>query len=114
MFLKTIGDGLKSLAQGIESIAEQINSPIKAKSARKPKSSPKQEPVSKAKAEPSKKAPIASDTISGIIRRLRKGVDMATLKKKTGFNDRKVANIVYRLKKQGKIKTAARGIYVKV
>jgi len=35
------------------------------------------------------------------------------LKKKTGFEGRKIKDIIYRLKKQGKIKSLGKGIYVK-
>ena len=40
------------------------------------------------------------------------GVDTAELKKKTGFNDKKIHNIVYKLKKQKRIKSLRKGIYV--
>jgi len=45
---------------------------------------------------------------------LKKGVDTATLIKKTGFDVKKVRNIISRTSKQGKIKRADRGIYVGV
>jgi hypothetical protein len=32
---------------------------------------------------------------------------------KTGFDQKKTYNIVYKLKKQGKIKSAGKGVYVK-
>jgi hypothetical protein len=34
--------------------------------------------------------------------------------KKTGYDRKKVANMVYRLGKQGKIKSIKKGVYVKV
>ena len=43
---------------------------------------------------------------------IKKGVDVTTLKEKTGFDDKKVRNIVFRASKQGKIKKTGRGIYV--
>lgn len=55
----------------------------------------------------------AIDTVFAIIKKSRKGVDTATLKKKTGFNDKKVWNNVNTLKRKGKIKSAGRGVYVK-
>ncbi len=119
LVLKMIGDGLKALIKGIESAAEQIDALTKIKDTRKPEAAPKEKPAPKAKAKPAeravaKKAPTASDTVYGIIKRSRNGVNMAALKKKTGFNNKKIANIVYKLKKQGKIKSAAKGVYVKV
>jgi integration host factor subunit alpha len=45
--------------------------------------------------------------------RSKKGVDTATLKKKSGFDDRKIWNVINSLKSQGKIKSGGRGFYVK-
>jgi hypothetical protein len=55
----------------------------------------------------------AIDVVLGIIRRSRKGVDAATLRSKTGFAGRKIFDIVHKLKKQGKIKSMGKGVYVK-
>lgn len=55
----------------------------------------------------------AIDTVLSIINRSKKGVDVAGLKKKTGYKDRKIYDIVKALKIKGKIKTAGIGIYVK-
>ena len=61
-----------------------------------------------------KKAPqiTATEQILKIVRRSRKGVDVSTLKTKTGFEDKKVRNIIFRASKEGKIKKVGRGIYV--
>ena len=66
------------------------------------------------KAAPRKKAAKATATeqILKIIKRSRKGVDVPTLKTKTGFEDKKVRNIIFRASKEGKIKKVGRGIYV--
>jgi len=55
----------------------------------------------------------AADTVLGIIKRSKKGVDTAALMEKTGYNQKKIANIVFKLKKQGKIKSDSKGVYVK-
>ena len=80
----------------------------------------------KAKAEPAKKAPAkkaprkrataqtATDQVVNIIKKSKKGIDIPTLIKKTGFEDKKIRNILFRAAKQGKIKKADRGIYVGV
>lgn len=54
----------------------------------------------------------ATDRILRIIKRSRKGVDVPSLKVKTGFDDKKVRNIVFRAAKEGKIKKVGRGIYM--
>ena len=69
---------------------------------------------------PAKKAPApkkgvqvtATDQILKIIKRSKKGVDVSTLKKKTGFDDKKVRNIVFRAAKEGRILKSGRGVYV--
>ena len=78
-----------------------------------------------AKKAPAKKAPAkktvakkkatqvtATDKILQIVKRSKKGVDVPTLKKKTGFDDKKVRNIVFRASKEGRIKKSGRGVYV--
>ena len=74
-------------------------------------------PAKKAPNAPAKKKAVkitATDQVLKIINRLKKGVDTATLMKKTGFDEKKVANILYRSFKAGKIKRADKGIYVGV
>ena len=56
----------------------------------------------------------ATDQVLNIINRLKKGADTATLMKKTGFDQKKVPNIIQRTLKLGKIQRAERGIYVGV
>jgi predicted Rossmann fold nucleotide-binding protein DprA/Smf involved in DNA uptake len=119
VFLKTVVDGMKVMAQGIEVLAEKLETIAKsrmdenakmeaeAKAARKAPAKPKK-PV------PKKKPATAAETVLGIINRSKKGVDTATLMKKTGFEPKKIHNIVYKLKKQGKIKSVGKGIYLKV
>ncbi|RLC22101.1 MAG: hypothetical protein DRI57_00655 [Deltaproteobacteria bacterium] len=53
-----------------------------------------------------------SETVLGIIKKHKKGIDVSQLKAKTGFNDKKIRNIVHRASKQGKIKRIGRGLYV--
>jgi hypothetical protein len=54
----------------------------------------------------------ATDQVLDVINRSKKGVNTATLMKKTGFDRQKVRNILQRTYKQGKIKRAGRGIYI--
>ena len=72
----------------------------------------KKTPVKRAEAKKTTAQTTATDKILGIIKRFKKGVDVPTLKKKTGFDDKKVRNIVFRAGKEGKIKKTGRGIYV--
>jgi predicted Rossmann fold nucleotide-binding protein DprA/Smf involved in DNA uptake len=54
----------------------------------------------------------AIDSVFGFIKRYKKGVNTATLMKKTGFSEKQIQNNVYKLKKQGKIKSVGRGLYL--
>ena len=66
------------------------------------------------KASVKKKAKGLTDTdkVINIIKRSKKGSAVATLKRKTGFNDKKISNIVFRAFKAGKIKRADKGVYI--
>ena len=54
----------------------------------------------------------AADTVFAIINRYKKGVSNAALMEKTGYNQKKISNLVYKLGKQGKIKSVSKGVYV--
>jgi len=53
----------------------------------------------------------ATEKVLSILRRSRKGVDVPGLKVKSGFEDKKIRNIIFRLSKQGTIKRIGRGLY---
>ena len=72
----------------------------------------KKAPAKKLAAKKATPQATATEQILGIVKRFKKGVDVPTLKKKTGFDDKKVRNIVFRASKEGKIKKSGRGIYV--
>ena len=69
---------------------------------------------------PPKKAPAkkktakltATDQVLKILKGRKKGVDAATLMKKTGFDNKKIQNILHRTYKMGKIKRVGQGVYV--
>ena len=54
----------------------------------------------------------ATDQVLNIINRSKNGVNASTIKKKTGFDDKKIRNILFRTFKQGKTQRADKGIYV--
>ena len=55
----------------------------------------------------------AVDTAFGFIKRYKKGISTAALIEKTGFDQKKVYNIIYKLNSLGKIKSVGKGVYVK-
>jgi hypothetical protein len=126
--LKAVAEGLRTIAQGMGKIAEKLEESVpkkqpKAKPARKTKAkpAPKVKAVAKPKKAPAKKAPAkktvkkatAADTVLAVINRSKEGVDSATLAEKTGFDKKKLANVTFKLRKQGKIKSVSRGVYTK-
>jgi predicted Rossmann fold nucleotide-binding protein DprA/Smf involved in DNA uptake len=106
--LKDVTKDLKRLTQKTEKMIERLKKLEKAQAAKKPKAKPIKRPIAK---KPTRGS--ASDPVLAIIKRSRKGVDRDTLAKKTGFKDNNIRTILYRLSKQGKIKTEGKGLYVK-
>ena len=66
------------------------------------------------KTKPTTKIRPPYDTVVGIIRRSRKGVTLAQIKLKTGFDDQQIRKFIAKAKRQGKIRSRSRGVYVKV
>lgn len=62
---------------------------------------------------PSRKVKPPFDTVVGIVRRSRKGLTVAQIKEKTGFDDKQIRNFIIKAKRQGRIKSRTRGVYVK-
>ncbi|MFZ5573253.1 MAG: hypothetical protein ACOZF0_22860 [Thermodesulfobacteriota bacterium] len=56
----------------------------------------------------------AADIALEVIKTSKKGADFAEIQTKTGFPDKKLRNIIFRLNRLGKIKRKSRGIYVVV
>ena len=113
--IKTVVEGLRSIAKGVEKIAEKLEMSVpkkQPKAKRKPARKTKAKVIARPKKAPAKKT-TAVDTVLAIINRSKKGVDSATLSAKTGFDKKKIANIVFKLRKSGKIKSVGRGVYMK-
>jgi len=128
MDLKAVNKELKALAKKTESLLKAVDKLEKSKASKKPKAKPakakavKKAPAKKTaakktavkKASPKKAKPAtAVDTVFTIIKRFKKGVGTAVLMKKTGYNQKKISNLVFKLRKQGKIKSVGKGVYVK-
>jgi len=128
--LKALSKSLKSLTREVEKIRKQIEKTDKPKTAKaKPaKKAPARKIAAKkavAKKASTKKVaakktaakkPIqktAYTTMIGIVNRSKKGVNVATLMKKTGFNQKKIANLVLKARKLRQIKSVEKGVYVK-
>ncbi len=108
--LQAVNKELKALSKKVEIVIALVDKLEKAKAVRaKPvKKVAVKKPAAKKTTQLS-----AVDTALGFITRSKKGVDTATLMKKTGFDQKKVYNIIYKLNQLGKIKSVGKGVYLK-
>jgi hypothetical protein len=56
----------------------------------------------------------AADEVLSAIKRSKQGLKFVDIQAKTGFVDKKIRNIIFRLNKLGKIKRYSRGVYVAI
>ena len=56
----------------------------------------------------------ATSMVFGIIKKSRKGATTTQIRNGTSFDEKKIWNVINRLKSQKKIKSARRGIYVAI
>ena len=59
-----------------------------------------------------KSALAAIDVVLDTIKHTKQGIGFAAIQAKTGFDEKKIRNIIFRLNKIGKIKRKSRGIYI--
>lgn len=67
---------------------------------------------SKDKALSGKSSATSSDVVFNIIKTYKNGAGFADIQAKTGFNEKKLRNIIFRLNHMNKIKRKNRGIYI--
>ena len=115
--LQLVVKSIQQLADSIGTIAKEVEKLVKADSPKvvKAKRAPtrKKVVVKNGVVEKVKRIP-ATQIVYDMIQKSAQGVDTAALMKSTGFNQRKVHNITFRLKQQGRIESVGRGVYKKV
>jgi hypothetical protein len=67
---------------------------------------------SKAVASASRFLDSSTDMVLEVIKRSKKGIGFSEIRTRTGFGEKKLRNIIYRLHKTGKITRMSRGIYI--
>jgi len=121
--LIAVNKELKALVKKTESLMKSVDTIEKAKAVKPKKASPKKAIKPKAvKMVAAKIAPATmkaskltdTDKFLNIIKRSKKGVTIQTLSKKTGFDAKKIRNMIFRATKMGKIKSVSRGVYIGV
>ena len=120
--LNAVSNEIKALQKKVNNLLVKVGKIEKPKVAKKPKAKVvKRKPARKtvAKKVAVKKPAVKKttktviDTVLAMIRRSKKGVSAAALMKKSGFSVRQIHNNVYKLKKQGKVKSVGKGVYLK-
>jgi hypothetical protein len=116
--LQALNKDIKALEKKMEKLIAAAEKSDKPKVAKKTTTKPvkattiKRSPTKKAPAKKKTAQPTATDQVLNIIKRSKKGVNTATLVTKTGFDVKKVRNILQRTFKLGKIKRVGKGVYV--
>lgn len=62
--------------------------------------------------EPVVKAQSASDRVLAVVASAKDGIGISDIKASTGYDDKKLRNIVFRLHSLGRIKRKSRGVYI--
>ena len=99
-----------ALAQATQAKPAKAAAPRAAKAASKVK--PKKKAPAKKVAVRKARKPSATAQVLKVIKGHKKGINVATLKKKTGLPDSSIRTILYRASKEGKIKRIGRGVYI--
>jgi predicted Rossmann fold nucleotide-binding protein DprA/Smf involved in DNA uptake len=122
-FVKAFGEGLRSLAQGVHAIADKLDSyvepsgsdrdfePEPAANDYNPPEAADETPDNTVSQE--KPATTATAVVHEAIIAATKPITMDELSEQTGFNTKKLNNIIYRLRRQNKIKSVRKGVYTK-
>ena len=105
--LKALATTLRGISRSLDKAAQGLEGQLSSKSSAKKKSP-------KVKAKTSSKSPSKKEVVLQTIRRARKDIDIAALKKRTGYDTRTINNAVYRLKKENQIKSPSKGVYTKI
>ena len=99
------------LAKRVEALEKALKAKKRAKKVTKPARTGKKAAAKKKGVAKGKRQVTNSEKVLRVIKRNPAGVDVATLKARTGLEDKKIRDIVFRLSKQGKVKRAGRGVY---
>jgi transcriptional repressor NrdR len=107
--LPFMSETLMILSKPIKDFIGKIEQIEKAQAVKEAKKEARERSIAKRKT----KSLMMTETVFKVIKRHRKGIDISKLKDKTGLDGKKIHNIVFQLRKQGKIKSPRTGFYVK-
>ena len=98
---------LNILSKETETLVDKIKKREKAQAAQEAKKKARERKIAKRKV----KSLMMTETVFKVIKRHKRGVHISKLRDKTGFDNKKISNIVFKLNKEGKIKRADKGVY---
>lgn len=110
--LQSMMKNLKALARQTERMAKKLDKLEKASAVKKARVKVPARAAKKRIAKKAKKVS-ATDTVLGIIQRRKRGITTPEIKARTGFKEKKIWDIVNRAKRDGKVKSIAKGVYAK-
>lgn len=121
----TIKKDLQALSKEIKALEKKMKNLIAVVEKSEKPATGKKTTAKSVKAKPSQKVPAkkapakkkitkltATAQVLKILKGSTKGVNVATLIKKTGFDRKKIQNILHRTYKMGKIRRVGKGLYV--
>ena len=108
--IKALTDKVDEILKDFINIDEYITAKQSPKKIAKTKAT-KKAPAKKSQVRKKRSKLTATDQVLQIIMKRKRGIDTPTLMHKTGFDEKKVRNIVFRAFKEGKIKRVGRGLY---
>ena len=118
--LQAVVKDLKNLTRRTEKIGKELDKLVRAQGSAKPRKRAAAKPkiakkrvIRKAVGRKPKES-TAMAAVFNLISKRKKGANTTQIKAKTHFDDKKIWNVINRLKTQGKIKSAQRGVYVKI
>ena len=121
--MRTFGEGLRTLAQGVHAVADKLDSYVASSKGDAdygidPDSAVDHDIPPEAAEENAetvgfqqKPGASATEVVYETILGAAKPVTMGELSEKTGYDRKKLNNILYRLRKQDKIKNVSKGVY---
>jgi hypothetical protein len=121
-FVKTFGEGLRTLAQGVHAIADKLDGYVDSKGGDGFKTEPEPvvdndiqfDPVQETPDETvsrEKRTTNATAEVYEKVSNASKSITLDELHQETGYDKKKLSNILHRLKKQDKIKNIDKGAY---
>jgi DNA replicative helicase MCM subunit Mcm2 (Cdc46/Mcm family) len=115
MELKTLAKGIKVISQKVDQLA---STPLSSLTDSKAQKTPQRSrAVKKIKSEEevgstlAKDTRTASDIVYELVKKSNNGANYAYIEENTGYKKKKISNILFNLKRQGKIKSVKKGVY---